>query len=231
MAPTTHAYGALPDQHAELRRPPGAGPHPVAVIVHGGFWRSTYGNETTRPLADALTEAGWTTWNLEYRRVGGSGGYPETLEDVAAACAGLAPLGHGPVVAIGHSAGGHLALWLASRRLVTAAVSLAGVCDLHAAAAERLGRGAAVELMGAAAPGDWEVADPILNVPTGVPTLLVHGSDDDTVPIAQSQAYHRAATAAGDDCTLLELECDHFAVIDPESFVWPQLAAGLEALS
>jgi len=122
---TRHAYGPLPDQHATLR---GAGP--TVVVLHGGFWRARYRAPLMDPLCDALAALGFASWNVEYRRVGAGGGYPETLEDVAAACR-AAP---DPVLALGHSAGGHLALWAAAEGLVPAAVSLAGVCDLAGAA-------------------------------------------------------------------------------------------------
>ena len=177
-------------------------------------------------FAEALTEAGWATWNVEYRRVGAGGGWPQTFDDVAAARA-AAPAAE-RVVAVGHSAGGHLALLLATRGLVDAAVALGAVCDLPGAAAERLGNGAALDFMGSSpdeAPEAWAAADPLGQAPPPVPVALVHGVDDGTVPVAQARAYH---AAAGGRSSLTELACGHFEPIDPRSEAWPYV---LEALN
>jgi acetyl esterase/lipase len=236
---TRHAYGAHVDQHAELRLPPGPGPHPVAVVLHGGFWRAPFTSANTAALACALSHAGLATWNVEYRRVGSDGGYPETLEDVAAACAALrdvaAPIEPEPCLAIGHSAGGQLALWLAGEGLVASAVALAGVCDLVAAAAAGLGNDAVREFLGALpheAPERYAAADPSRRLPLRRRVLLVHGDRDDRVPLAQSRAFQRAAGEAGDECSLLVLEgADHFDVIDPRAAAWPRIASAVGRVS
>jgi acetyl esterase/lipase len=232
---TRHAYGPADDQHADLRLPETAGPHRVAVVIHGGFWRAAYTKQNTAAVAVALTELGWATWNIEYRR---GDGYSATLDDVRAACDALrgldAPLDLGSVVAVGHSAGGQLALWAGAEGLVSAAAALAGVCDLDGAARDDLGDGAVVAFLG----GDSEAvahayarADPLRRLPVRAPVLLVHGTTDDRVPITQSRAYRDAAAAAGDACRLVELEgADHFDVIDPRSDAWPAVAGGLAAL-
>ena len=116
----TVRYGVGPEQVADLRVPEGAGPHPVAVVLHGGFWLERYRRDLMDGPAADLTARGWATWNVEYRRLGASGGgWPATFEDVAAAVDHLpdvdAPLDLGRVSAVGHSAGGHLAGWLAAR--------------------------------------------------------------------------------------------------------------------
>jgi acetyl esterase/lipase len=232
-------YGPHPDQHADLRLPEGDGPHPVAVVLHGGFWRAAYTKATTEAIAIALTRAGWATWNIEYRRVGAGGGFPETLDDVTAACGALrdvpVTLGLDSCLAIGHSAGGQLALWLAGEQLVRTAVALAGVCDLAAGEAAGLGGGAVVEFLGGAPehiPGAYARADPSRRLPTGCGQLLVHGDLDDRVPLEQSTAYRDAARAAGDACELLVLAgADHFDVIDPRSPAWPRILEALTALS
>ncbi len=112
-------YGEHRSQYGELALPDGDGPHPVAVLVHGGRWEHFYGRQIMRPQAEDLVARGWATWNVEYRRLGGDGGYEATHADVAAAVDLLAerpePLDLSTVVAIGHSAGGQLALWLAAR--------------------------------------------------------------------------------------------------------------------
>jgi acetyl esterase/lipase len=232
------AYGPHPDQHADLRLPAGDGPHPVAVVLHGGFWRVAFTKANTEAIAVALTRAGWATWNVEYRRVGAGGGFPETLDDVGAACDALRdvfrPLALDSCLAIGHSAGGQLALWLAGEQLVRDAVALAGVCDLAAGEAVGLGGGAVAEFLGGAparAPGAYARADPSRRLPTGRGQLLVHGDLDDRVPLEQSTSYHEAARAAGDACELLVLEgADHFDVIDPRSPAWPRILQAVTRL-
>ncbi|HKJ56899.1 MAG TPA: alpha/beta hydrolase [Nitriliruptoraceae bacterium] len=244
-------YGSAPDQFADLRLPSGVdGPAPVAIVVHGGFWRSHRGLDMVAPLAEDLARRGWATYNLEYGRVGGRGGWPTTLTDVAAgvdALAGLVadePLDLDRVLAIGHSAGGHLALWAAARphlptgvpgagpRVVPAAVvSLAGVADLRAAAADDLGEGAAVEFLGGT-PDEvddrYDVASPADHLPLGVPQLLAHGDADEHVPLSHARAHRDAALAAGDDVTLLEFPgADHFPVIEPTSRVWSAIVEHL----
>ena len=233
--PAVVRYGPHPAQEAEVRLPERDGAHPVALLVHGGFWRARFDCSTLAALAVDLARRGFATVNVEYRRVGLDGGVPETLEDVAAAVDALARwdarLDPSRVVAIGHSAGGHLALWLAGTGKVAAAVSLAGVCDLAAAAEDGLGEGAAVEFAGGLPPerpDAYALADPMRRLPTGVPQLLAHGDADDRVPIEQSRRYARAARAAGDRCELLEFAgVGHFEPIDPRGEAWPAVAERL----
>jgi acetyl esterase/lipase len=180
------------------------------------------------PVCDALAAHGFATWNVEYRRVSAGGGYPETLEDVAAACRDLTD---GDAVAVGHSAGGHLALWLAAEGLVRGSVALGAVCDLEAAAQDRLGSGAVLDFMGDAPPEAWARADPARRLPTGVPTVLVHGTRDETVPVSQARAYAAAARAEGDECRLVELDCGHFEPIEPRSRAWPHTVAALSSVA
>ena len=224
----TIRYGDAPDQVAELRLPDGPGPHRVAVVIHGGFWRAVWRRDLMDALAVDLADRGWASWNVEYRRIGCGGGVPETLDDVAAACGALvsvgAPLDRSQVAAIGHSAGGHLALWLAGTGRLASAVSLGGVADLEGAAAADLGGGAARELCGGGPdhrPEAYALADPLRRLPTRARTLLLHGDLDEDVPIEQARRYARAAQEAGDDCTLLELAgVGHFEPIDPRSTAW-----------
>jgi dipeptidyl aminopeptidase/acylaminoacyl peptidase len=134
---------------------------------------------------------------------------------------------------MGHSAGGHLALWAAREHRVALAVSLAGVCDLRAAARDRLGNGAVAEFLGEEPTAELlSAASPAERLPLGVPALLIHGDADDNVPIDQSRSFLAAATAAGDDCELTELPgAGHFEVIDPQGRAWPILRARLERLA
>jgi acetyl esterase/lipase len=219
----TLRYGAHPDQELDLRLPPSARLEPLALVLHGGFWRAAYTKRNTAALAVALTEAGWATANVEYRRPG-RGSWRPLLEDVAAAAAAI---GRKPDVAVGHSAGGHLALWLAARGDVAAAVALAGVSDLAGAAAARVGADAVQEFLGGEPedePDAYAEADPAQRLPSGVPQLLVHGVDDDRVPISLSRAYANRARAAGDDCRVLELAAaDHFDLIDPRHAGWARI--------
>lgn len=238
-APQAARYGSRPEQVLDLRLPKGRGPHPVALLLHGGFWRARYDRSHVGALAVDLARRGFAAVNVEYRRAGAGGGIPETLEDVEAAAEAVgsldAPLDRSRIVAIGHSAGGHLTLWLAGTGKVAAAVSLAGVCDLAAAAEDGLGEGAAVELAGglpAERPDAYAVADPMRRLPTGVPQLLAHGDADDRVPVDQSRRYARAARAAGDRCELLELRgVGHFELIDPRGEAWAEVATRLPALT
>ena len=125
--PQRFDYGEHPSQYAELWVPDVRTHAAIAIIIHGGFWRQAYGAEYGRPLARDLRDRGYVVWNLEYRRTnGGDGGWPETFLDVAAGLDGLesalesSGLEPGPRVGIGHSAGGHLALWAAGRHLLPA---------------------------------------------------------------------------------------------------------------
>jgi acetyl esterase/lipase len=237
--PVTIRYGPHPAHQADLRLPDAGAVHPVALLLHGGFWRERYDRSSLGALSVGLSRRGFATLNVEYRRVGAGGGVPETLEDVQAAVDAVArveaPIDRSRIVAVGHSAGGHLALWLAGTGKVTAAVSLAGVCDLAAAAREGIGDGAAVAFTGGTPeerPDAYALADPMRRLPTGVPQLLAHGDADDTVPIEQARSYARAARAAGDTCELLELRgAGHFELIDPRASAWPRIAERVSALA
>ena len=223
----TVRYGSDPSQELDLRLPEGDGPHPLAIVLHGGFWQAMYTRRNTSAVAAALTQAGWATANVEYRRLG-PGMYAEMFADVAAARRHLDGVGAAldlrQPMAIGHSAGGHLALWLASTGGASRVVALAGVCDLEDAARTGLGQRAVQEFLGgepADVPEAYEAADPARRLPLGVPQLLAHGTADDRVPFEHAERYAERARAAGDDCSVLALEdVDHFDVIDPRTTAW-----------
>jgi acetyl esterase/lipase len=244
------AYGDDPNQFGELRLPAGAGPHPVLVFLHGGFWRALYDLAYARPLCADLTQHGFATWNLEYRRVGQvGGGWPGTLADVAAGMDQLRtlaeahPLDLARVVTMGHSAGGHLALWAAARHrlppdhtlrgsdplVVQVAISLAGVTDLGLGAQMHLGGGAVQALLGGApedVPDRYALASPRALLPLGVKQILVNGTADETVPSVLSSTYHTAARTAGDDATLHLLPgVGHFAVAETGTEAWATVMA------
>jgi dipeptidyl aminopeptidase/acylaminoacyl peptidase len=191
-------------------------------------------------LAADLTARGWLPCNLSYRRLGEGGGWPTTFEDVRAGVAAIAEEAS-DVVVIGHSAGGQLALWVAAHgtwpretppRL---AVALGGVVDLAEAARLKLSRRVVVKLLGGKpdrVPERYRMASPIERLPLGVPTLLVHGARDDTVPVSMSEAYAAAARRAGDDVELVVPEREgHFEPIDPASASWAAVVARLARLA
>ncbi len=227
-AATRLAYGPSPHQWVEFRRPHDTGRVPLIVHLHGGFWRAQYALDHARPFCAGLRRAGFATCNVEYRRVGNDGGgWPGTFDDARAALA-LVPrlvtehrLDPGRVVLTGHSAGGHLALWTAGHTDVPLAgvVPIGAITDLHDADARRLSDGgtAARELLGGSPddlPERWREASPITAVPLDVPVVLVHGRHDDSVPIAQAEAYAEAAVAAGGDARVEAVDAGHYAVLD-----------------
>jgi acetyl esterase/lipase len=371
--PERHPYGTARSQFGELFLPSGGGPWPVAVVLHGGFWRAQYSRRLMRPVCEDLAARGWAAFNVEYRRLGrlSGGGFPRTLEDVAAAVDHLAELpahrrvgtadqgggddpvrptgghepvqpahrrvgtpgeagGHGPVqpaaggddplrpagghqpvqpahrrvgasgeagghepvqpaaggddplrpasgdepvqpahrrvgappgeagghepvqpairnddparpaggasraldlsrvVAIGHSAGGHLAAWLATRERarvpVTAVVAQAGVVDLRLASELGLSRGVVNRFLGGApatVPERCAAASPAERLPLGVPALLTHGGRDDIVPPVMSERFAAAARAAGDEVELVVAPDEgHFGHVDVANPLW-----------
>lgn len=239
-------YGRKSLQFADLYLPNGEGPHPVAILIHGGFWRTPYSLSLMNGIAKSLAYRGIAAWNIEYRRVGDEGGgWPGTLLDVAFATEYLPlisttrQLDLGRVIALGHSAGGHLALWLAARpRLpedtslatnhapptLTGAVSLSGAIDLEQVWQLNLGNGAAAELLGgnpSEVPERYSLSSPAALLPLGTPQVLIHGTSDDRVPIEVSRDYAEKAKEAGDTVDLIELPgVDHFALIDARSTAW-----------
>jgi acetyl esterase/lipase len=242
--PDTLAYGPDPSQEGDLWCPAGDGPHPVAVLFHGGFWYHAWERDLMDGLALDLARRGIAAWNVEYRRLGAGGGWPATGEDASRATEhliALAPvygLDLGRVVVLGHSAGAQLALWVAARGRRASvhpalAVGLATIGDLEAARADRIGGGSVARFLDGAAGSDPEVAlcdaSPRARLPIGVPQLLAHAVDDDVVPLSQTTRYAEAARAAGDDVSVLELEVGgHFGLIDPRTPAWAAVASALE---
>lgn len=228
------SYGVNEFQFGHLRLPKRPGPHPVVVVIHGGFWRAAYDLQYAGHMAAALTAAGVATWNIEYRRIGHlGGGYPGTLDDVAAALDHLPSLAKthsldlSRVVAIGHSAGGHLALWLATRQnglRLRGVVTLAGVTDLQAGWERKLGDGVVEALMGGTPqnlPDQYRAASPIANLPIRMPVRLIHGALDQIVPVDLAVAFSRQAKGKGDDCRLIRLkDAGHFELVDPRTREW-----------
>jgi len=238
-------YGDDPLQFGELRLPEGPGPHPVAILVHGGCWLSEYDITHLRSLAAAVTESGIATWALEYRRVGNpGGGWPGTFQDVARGADHLRvlaksyPLDLERVLAMGHSAGGHLALWLAARSklmerdpfraeqpvLPGAVLALAPAPDLAYLHGQDVCGSVVEQLLGGSPesqPERYAMGSPMSLVPLGVPQILVLGRHDDSwMPVGRR--YFERAKASGDDVRFLEApESGHFEMIDPRSTTWP----------
>ena len=226
------AYGPDPEQWGELRLPAGDGPAPVAVLIHGGFWRSFWWADLMDALAIDLADRGFAAWNLEYRRPDRHG-WSATSADVAA---GLAAVGTADprldptrVVVFGHSAGGQLAVRAAADTpsAVALVVSLAGVLDLTEGKRRGIGTGAVTAALGDEAAA-LAAADPLLRLPIGVPQLVVQGRADGLDLVDMGRRYAKAAAAAGDRVRHLELPADHFDVIDPASRAW---AATMEAVT
>jgi acetyl esterase/lipase len=260
--PTTHtpiriAYGPDEFQFGDLRLPAGPGPHAVAVVIHGGCWTSFVGLDFNDAMSDALTAAGIATWNIEYRRTQDpGGGYPNTLTDVGLAVdtvRDLAPsynLNLDRVITVGHSAGGHLGVWVGARHLLPvghplrgpdplplhAAVALAGIMNLAAYLNINICGEFVDDFMGGApadVPERYALVSPSELLPIGLDTTLVQGTRDAIVPPALAEDYRDAAKDAGDHHVKLKKihAADHFDVITPTSPAWPKvLKAILKAL-
>ncbi|MFG3580806.1 alpha/beta hydrolase family protein [Micromonospora chersina] len=243
----TVAYGDHPDQCADLRRPADDGPpRRLVVVVHGGFWRAEYDRTHTGPMAAALAALGHPVAQVEYRRTGQpGGGWPHTLTDVLAGVAALPGLAAAalpglvaatPPILVGHSAGGHLALYVAAQAPATVGgvLALAPVADLAEAYRLDLDSGAVAALLGggpAEFPDRYAMADPSSLVPIRTRTVVVHGALDEQVPVAMSRSWVAAARTAGSPATLVELpECEHFGLIAPDSVAWPQVVTALRSL-
>ena len=254
------AYGPAVNQAVELWLPDGPGPHPVVVMLHGGCWQASIAKLSIMDyIAEDLRRRGLAVWNIEYRGVDqAGGGYPGTFQDVAAAADALrqaAPTFHlrlDHVVAVGHSAGGHLALWLAARpRLpassplhaadplpIAAVVSLGGLPDLEAARTLRdAGCGAAaVDRMtgaGAGRPGDvYADTSPAALLPLGVPQLLVQGALDGVSPPYVGAGYQAKARARGEAVRVIVIpDAGHVELIAPRSAAWAREVLEIQSLA
>jgi len=253
------AYGEDSSQYGELRIPAGDGPHPVVVLVHGGCFVAAYATaRDLSPMGDALKDEGIASWNVEYRRVGQpGGGWPGTYLDVGRAVDHLRTLATrheldlARVVIVGHSAGGHLAMWAAGRSRVPAGspvhmpeplpvrgvIDLAGPLDLsanidgyHALCRDTVITG----LLGGtpeAVPERYVHASPMKLLPLGVPQALVWPEHEDFVPRRHAEAYVRAAQRAGDAARLIEIpDVGHFDIASPRASPWPQVLSTIRAL-
>jgi acetyl esterase/lipase len=236
------AYGAAPAQVVELFLPKGKGPHPVVVLLHGGCFLAEYqGLPQTSRIAADLAKRGYAVWNVEYRKLGEDGaGYPGTFLDVADAVDRLrveAPK-HGldtrRVVAVGHSAGAHLALWAASRaRLppssalrrgdplkIRAVVSLGGIGDLKPHAGVFAGA-CGPSISQVAPPRTYPETSPAELLPSGAAVTMIHGEFDHVMPFDTGEAYAAKVRAAGDKAEAIEIKgVGHFDTVIPTTEAW-----------
>jgi acetyl esterase/lipase len=226
------AYGPLPDQVADIRSGPVEAAHrPLLLLVHGGFWRPHIDRAHTGPMAMTLAAAGWTVASLEYRRVPGA---PDlTLHDLTVAVRTLPTrLGRydGRLILVGHSAGGHLALCLASlgpHPALCGVLALAPAADLQLAHELDLGNGAVAAFLGTS-PETRQDLDPRRMSSPAMPTAILHGAEDGVVPASVSRAY----VLAHPQTRLSVLSgAGHFALIDPLSAAWPHVGSELERLA
>jgi acetyl esterase/lipase len=235
----TYSYGSLTSQEGDLYLPHLSRP-PVVCLLHGGFWRMPYGRDEFTAIAKDLAARSYAVWNIEYRRLGATGGgWPGTLHDVALAIDHLATLvadgielDLNRVIVAGHSAGGHLALWIVARNKPAnisspvrvqpiAAAGLAAITDLARTFELNAGRGAVNEFLGGSPsqyPDRYAAASPIELLPLGVRQLIIHSVKDETFPIVLSRSYATAAQASGDCVEFVELpDAGHMDFLDPGS--------------
>jgi acetyl esterase/lipase len=242
------AYGSAPSQFVELFKPAGAGPHPVVVLLHGGCWTVHFGGiEQMRNMATSLAAEGIAVWSIEYRRYDeAGGGYPGMYQDVATAVdllrqeAQASQLDLSRVVAVGHSAGGHLAQWAVSRHKlpswspawvadplsIPAVISLGGLADLRNEAdlIKRTCERDTAQIAGApsaARPDVFADTSPAEMLPAGVRTVLIHGEHDDISPTVTGENYARRARAAGDEAEVVVLPGgSHYDEVSSDSPAW-----------
>lgn len=247
------AYGDNPYQFAELRLPKHkseSGPIPLLIVIHGGYWLAEYGLDHITHLCKNLAENGIATWCIEYRRLGNEGGgWPGTFLDVAKSADHLQQIAEKynldmkRVSAIGHSAGGHLALWLASRHRINKnnilyqpnplkinkAISLSGVNNLVECWEQKLFDNTnVVEHFMAGSPFSvsdrYQACCPTKLLPTGIKQILFHGDNDPFVPLSMSENYYHTAKKQGDNISFHVLQgAGHFEVVDPKSKEWQEI--------
>jgi acetyl esterase/lipase len=253
------SYGADPSQFGELRVPAGKGPHPLVILIHGGCWRAEFATLRDLPaMGDALKDAGVASWNIEYRRLGQPGsGWPGTYLDVGRAIdyvrtmASAYSLDLARVAVVGHSAGGHLAMWAAMRAKipdgselflprplpVRGVVNLAGTIDMTKNIEHMEGSCHApvvTQLLGGttdAVPSRYREVSATASLPLGVRQVLVWGEHEEFVPLALARAHADAATAAGDRARVIVIPgAGHFELANPSSAVWPQVFDAIRSM-
>jgi acetyl esterase/lipase len=256
-------YGTDPSQFGDLWLPQdqGTAHHPLAIFFHGGWWQSEYDLGYAGHLANALKAQGIAVWSVEYRRIGSTGGgWPNTFLDAASATDYAAelskryPLDTSRVITMGHSAGGHLAFWVAGRHHIEprselhlprpqlplrGAIALAGAVDLRLTIELSTGifdRDAedVFALMGGTPqqhPERFSSANPGELLPFNIPQILIQGREDEQIPPALPERWAKLATRAGDQVHVKLIPgADHFDVVDPQSEAWPVVRAATQSL-
>ena len=249
-------YGSDPLQFGDLRLPKTSGLHPVAIIIHGGCWISTFADlKNTAALSDALRNEGIATWNIEYRRIDNpGGGWPGTFQDVADAVDFLPSIAKkysldlSHVIVIGQSAGGHFALWVAARHNLPASsvlyrknplavkgvISLGGVPNLSAF--REYGKkvcdtDAIGKLLGDDPEKNYKEASPSELLPLGTKQILIYGEDEISVPASFGYDYKKMASAKGDRVTVTTVKyAAHHEYNVPNSVTWPAIMGNVKAL-
>ena len=245
-----YAYGAHPQQFGELTLPDTMPPHPVIALIHGGGYREIYDLRPLGSLVTALAAAGFAVWNIEYRRFGNGGEYPTMFRDIGAASDYLPQMAKAQrldltrVISMGHSAGGHLALWLAGRRnieaesqlyvdsplTIHAVIALAPLADVQGGAESELSNDALLAVMGGSpkeAPASYRNGCPAALLPLRVPQVIVVGSEDKSM-LVNAKRYAQAAKASGDEIQLIELPgAGHFEIVAVDSKEWHDVRQAL----
>ncbi len=229
-------YGKDPSQFGDLYLPKGPRPYPVVLFIHGGFWKNTSSLDSVSQCCAALARAGAAVWSLEYRRLGDPGGnWLGMSDDIIHGAQHLVTLQArytldlARTIAAGHSAGGHLALWLAAQRVIDlrGVVPLAAISDLRRAWALQLDGGVVRELLGGTPeqiPQRYAAASPSELLPISVPQRLLHGTADNVVPFDMSRRFAKASSNA----KLIPLPgAGHFDLIDPGNRVWPTVQSNI----
>jgi acetyl esterase/lipase len=230
-ADTQVAYGSDQNQFVDLRIPTSKGPHPLAICIHGGYWRARYDLEYLGHLCAALSARGIATANVEYRRVGNpGGGWPATFSDIRSVYQFLMQKAQKyrfdaqQVIVLGHSAGAQLALCLAAHEVgLAGAISLAGVIDLQRAYELHLSSDAVANFLGGTpteVADHYREADP-MRLAIQARQCVIHGVADDTVPPSLSKDYVSAKLKAKEDVRLTMIpDAGHFEIVDPRSGAW-----------
>lgn len=257
-ATTRYAYGDDAEQFVDLylpQNPPAdSAGYPVLILLHGGCWGSQYSLTQLGQFSQHFGDLGIAVWSVEYRRIGNGGGWPKTFLDVATGAdflrtiAAEHALDLNRAIAVGHSAGGHLALWLAARHrlaidselympdplTLTGVISLAGIPDLVDANAQNICRGAVPQLLGGSpdeVPDRYRDGSPHANLPLGVIQHLIIGDADHAVSVIHNQRYVKMARQQGDEVKLTVLpNVGHFEIVVPETDAWSTVEESVSTL-
>ena len=257
VKPTNHiAYGEHDQQFGELYLPQSVSEqeqqklYPIIILLHGGCWRAAYDSSVLGGLSQSLCQLGYAVWNLEYRRLGNGGGWPVTFQDVALGTDFLRSIADKyyldlhRVITMGHSAGGHLALWLASRNklatdsvvyqpkplAIQSVISLAGIPDLDQASKRSICRGAVDELMGGspdAIAKKYKQGSPHHLEPFDISTYHLVGEFDPIVPFPYLAQYLEENPSPHKQLDIIP-DIGHFEMVMPDTIAWDYILRALQ---